>query len=45
MENKTFVPDLGVSSVFDSAWGLTKKHFLPIFLLYNYEKIGRIFIK
>ena len=33
MENKTFVPDLGVSSVFDSAWGLTKKHFLPIFLL------------
>ena len=33
MENKTFVPELGVSSVFGSAWELTKKHFLPIFLL------------
>lgn len=33
MENNSFASDLNVGNVFNGAWGLTKKHFLPIFLM------------
>lgn len=33
MENNHLAPDLNVGNVFNAAWELTKKHFLPILLM------------